>query len=346
MRIRRLLAASLLATAPVTGHSQVVPPAAPSVARDSVPAINRNELFTAIGVLAADSMEGRRAGTPGGARARAYLIRELTRIGVQPLVAGFTYKFSAPSQFPEDAPVPYGNGSGGVVRRKGPVVHRWIDGTDVLGIVRGTERQGRIIVVSAHYDHLGMARGEIWNGADDNASGSAGILAIAEWVVRHPPKNSIIFAWFDGEEEGLLGSEAFVARPPVPLDSIVADVNLDMVSRNTRGELFAVGAYRWPVMAPFIDSVAALHLVNIRQGHDGRPDEEDYTFRSDMGPFHKNHIPFVHFGVEEHADYHMPTDRVERILPEFYYGAVVTAADFIRRIDASLDIVEAARRHR
>ena len=94
MRIRRLLAASLLATAPVRGQSQVVPPPAPSVARDSIPAINRNELFAAIGVLAADSMEGRRAGTPGGARARAYLIRELTRIGVQPLVAGFTYKFS------------------------------------------------------------------------------------------------------------------------------------------------------------------------------------------------------------------------------------------------------------
>ena len=216
----------------------------------------------------------------------------------------------------------------------------------MLGIVRGTERQGRIIVVSAHYDHLGMARGQIWNGADDNASGSAGILAIAEWAVAHPPRNSIIFAWFDGEEEGLLGSEAFVARPPVPLDSIVADVNLDMISRNVRGELFAAGAYRWPVMGPFIDSVAALHLVNLRQGHDGRPDDEDYTLRSDMGPFHTHHIPFVHFGVEEHDDYHRPTDRVERIQPEFYYGAVVTAADFIRRLDASLDIVEAARRHR
>ncbi|HEY2849789.1 MAG TPA: M28 family peptidase, partial [Gemmatimonadaceae bacterium] len=180
----RLAAAALAATFVAIRPATAQAPAA----HDSLAAINKAHLFATIAVLAADSMEGRKVGTPGGDRARAFLLKELTRIGVQPLVPGYTTQFTGRSYFNETSPVPYGEG-----RAKMPghqVANYHIEGTNVLGVVRGTERPSRYIVVSAHYDHLGSARGRIWNGADDNASGSAGILAIAEWLVTHPPKNS------------------------------------------------------------------------------------------------------------------------------------------------------------
>lgn len=218
-------------------------------------------------------------------------------------------------------------------------------GTNILGVVRGTEHPSRFIVVSAHYDHLGAVRDQVWNGADDNASGSAGILAMAEWVATHPPKNSIIYAWFDGEEEGMLGSKAFVNSPPVPIDSIIADVNLDMVSRSNQGELYAMGAKPWPVMQGLVDSVAALGLVTVRQGHD-EPGNGDLVHRSDAGPFSDKRIPVMQFGVEEHVDYHTPRDRVEGVQSEFYFTSIVTATEFVRRLDASLDLIADVRRRK
>jgi hypothetical protein len=309
----------------------------------AVPALDSVRLIADISALAADSMEGRRAGTPGGARARAFLLREFAGIGLEPAVKGFRVEFSAriPTGAPQPVTPPPRNAS---QRPPMPVPFPMVFGVNLLGVVRGTVHPNRYIVVSAHYDHVGIVRDEIYHGADDNASGSAAILAIAEWAIAHPPRNSLLFAWFDAEESGLLGSAAFVGHSPVPLDSIAADVNLDMVSRSVKGELFAAGARRWPVMQPLIDSLSAVSLVTLRQGHDGGADQDDWTHRSDMGPFHDRGIPFMSFDVEEHIDYHRPSDVVEHIQPEFYYRSVRTIAEFVRRLDASLDAVAQVRR--
>ncbi len=317
----------------------VAPQAAPAATGDSiVPAISKEALLRSFVVLAADSMEGRRVGTPGSARARAFIIGELTRAGVQPLVPAFNYPFSARSQFSAHAPVPYGDGM--PVERSRIAVDQkpWIDGVNILGIVRGTQRPGRYIFVSAHYDHLGVAGGQIYNGADDNASGSAGILAIAEWVARNPQKNSIVFAWFDAEEEGLLGSTAFVGKLPMKRDSIIADVNLDMVSRNALGEIYLAGAHHWPILQPLVNALDSLGLATIRQGHDS-PGPDDWTKRTDSGAFDHASIPYIHFGVEEHPDYHRPGDKVFHVQPDFYYYNVRLAAQMVRLIDASADSI-------
>ncbi|MFI5310744.1 MAG: M28 family peptidase [Gemmatimonadales bacterium] len=320
------------------GSSQVVSGA------DSLPVIDQGHLFGAISALAADSMEGRKAGTPGGARARAFLLRRFAAIGLEPAVKGYAVEFTAALPVRSQrivAPVP---GATGQRAPTAPAGERYVFGVNLIGLVRGSVHPERYVVVSAHYDHVGIIRGETYNGADDNASGSAAIFAIAEWAIAHPPQNSLLFVWFDAEEEGLFGSKAFVAHPPVPLASIAADVNLDMVSRNVRGELFAAGTRRWPVMKPLVDSLAMIAPVTLLEGHDGAPDQDDWTFRSDMGPFHQRGIPFVSFDVEEHADYHQPTDVVQRINPQFYYRAVRTVAEFVRMLDASLDPVAQVRR--
>jgi hypothetical protein len=322
--------------------------------RDSLPAIDEAHLFRTIAALAADSMEGRRAGTPGGARARAFLLREIGAIGLQPAARSFEAPFSARSHARPAPPLDRPGFPTTMPGRSAPrggdprpaALPPLVEGVNLLGVVRGTVHPDRYIVVSAHYDHLGIREGRIYHGADDNASGSAAILAIAEWAVAHPPQNSILFAWFDAEESGLLGSEAFVEHPAVPLDRIAADVNLDMVSRDAKGELTAGGARHWPVLQPLVDSLAAVSLVVLRQGHDGGPGDDDLTRRSDMGPFHDRGIPFLFFFGEEHDDYHQPTDIVEHLQPAFYYRSVRTIAEFVRRLDVSLDAVAQVRKGR
>jgi Peptidase family M28 len=336
--VRGLLVALVLASATLRAQA---------LARlDSATAIDEIRLYKNLAILSADSMEGRMAGSSGGAKARAFLIREFARIGLEPLVKGYAISFSATSRIPdglEEVAAAYRLGA--TPRTKSIPHYPHVFGENLVGVVRGTLHPDRYIVVSAHYDHLGMRNGEIYHGADDNASGSAGILAIAEWTAAHPPLNSVIFVWFDGEEEGLLGSEYFVARPPVPLDKIMANVNLDMISRGMHGDLYIAGARRYPVMQPFIDTVTSLGLVNVRQGHEGAKGDTlaDFTDRSDQGPFNKKKIPFVLFFSDEHADYHRPTDEAIRINPRFFIGSTQSASVLLRILDGSLDAVAAVR---
>jgi Zn-dependent M28 family amino/carboxypeptidase len=295
-------------------------PLSPASVCGQTPALDSALLMADISALAADSMEGRRVGTPGGARARAYLLRALTRIGLMPVADSLSAPFRA------------GTPSGAL-----------INGVNLVGMVRGSRRADRYVVVSAHYDHLGMRGKEIFHGADDNASGVAGVLALARWFAKHPPGNSLLFVLFDGEESGDVGSRAFVDNPPVPLERIVANVNLDMVSRNARGELYAAGASLYPVFKPLLDSTAAASRVKVLLGHDTGHGESNWIHQSDQGSFADKHIPFVYFGVEDHADYHRSTDTVERIQPGFFFQSVQTVADFVSRLDRNLDRVVAVR---
>jgi Zn-dependent M28 family amino/carboxypeptidase len=293
--------------------------AQPADSIGQLPALDSARLMADISALAADSMEGRRIGTSGGARARAFLLRAFDRIGLAPARNGFSSPFTAKARAAD------------------------LNGVNLIGMIRGTKHADRYVVLSAHYDHLGVRNGVIYNGADDNASGTAAVLAMAQWFKAHPPENSIIFALFDAEEAGLLGAKAFLDAPPVPIARIVANVNLDMVSRNVKGELYASGATPYPAMKPLLDSVAAIAPVKLLLGHDTGIGENNWIQQSDQGPFDTKKIPFVYFGVEDHPDYHKPGDKVEHIEPGFYYRCVQTIAEFVRRLDRGLDAVAVTR---
>lgn len=311
-RRRALLAALALVAACGT-------PGPKASAEPREPRLDVERALADLAYLASDSLEGRRTGTQGNALARAHLVEAFAEAGLVPLGAdGFTTSF----------PLPEGG-----------------TGANVIGLRRGRASPERYIVVTAHYDHLGVRGGEIYNGADDNASGTAGILALARYFRDHPPENSIIFAALDAEEGGLRGAKAFVADPPVPLDRIVANVNLDMVSRNERDELYVAGTYHYPFLAPFVTRVANSAPVELRAGHD-RPDlppGQDWTQASDHGAFHAVGIPFLYFGVEDHEDYHRPTDTFENIDPDFYGRALETILDAVLLLDRELDAIVEAR---
>ena len=291
-------------------------------AADNTPAsIGPDALMRHVSVLAHDSMQGRLAGTPENAEARAYVAAQFLAAGLRPVETGFEH----PTTVARDT----------IIRRA----------TNVVGLVRGRVNPDRYIVVTAHFDHVGVRNGEIYNGADDNASGTGALIEMARWFAANPPANSMLFVGLDFEEGGLIGARGFVAEPPVPLQSIALNVNMDMVGRNAKNEIYAAGTSHYPFLKPYLDSVATRAPITLRLGHDDPkgPPAEDWTSQSDHAAFHRAGIPFIYFGVEDHPDYHKPTDDVERLMPAFYAGAVTTILDALRTFDANLDRIAAAR---
>jgi Zn-dependent M28 family amino/carboxypeptidase len=262
-------------------------------------------------ILSSREMEGRGVGRQGGRDARAYIQRELAAAGVRPFGSDWFQEFRAD-----------------------------IGAANVVGRVPGTTDPGRYIVVTAHYDHLGARDGVIYYGADDNASGSAALLELARIVAAAPLRHSVIFAALDAEEGGMIGASAFVANPPVPLDSIVLNINMDMVSRNVDREIYVAGSYHFPVLADHLRATAARSQLKVLLGHDQPiPTRgDDWTDQSDHFAFFNKGIPFAYFGVEDHPDYHSPTDTFENTDPGFFVAAVATVLDFLREMDEAPQI--------
>jgi Zn-dependent M28 family amino/carboxypeptidase len=269
----------------------------------AAPPIDVEALMATVRTLASPEFEGRRAGTPGGDKARQWVAQRFKAIGLEPLESG----------------------------------------TNVVGLCKGQGRANETLVVSAHFDHLGVRNGQTYFGADDNASGVAVLLAIAEHCKRTPFTHDTIFAAFDAEEQGLQGAKAFVAKPPVPKDRLALNINLDMVARGDRGELYAAGTYHWPTTKPALDAVAKRAPIKLLFGHDRPSDgKDDWTKQSDHGVFHAAGIPFVYFGVEDHPDYHKPTDTPDKINPTFFRQSAETILDAVIALDRGLPAIAGA----
>jgi Zn-dependent M28 family amino/carboxypeptidase len=194
-------------------------------------------------------------------------------------------------------------------------------------------------VVTAHYDHLGVRGGQVFNGADDNASGVAALLAVAAQLSADRPNHSVLFAALDAEELGLRGARALLAKPPVPLEQMAMNVNLDMVARDAGNVLYASGTAHYPFLKPLLSDVARPPVV-LRFGHDvAGARGDDWTRDSDHFPFHEAGIPYVYFGVEDEAQHHKATDDADTVTPEFFVGAANTILAAIRKIDSNLDTI-------
>ena len=282
------------------------------------PVVQPEQLLEDVRILSADDMEGRRVDTPGSARARAYLIQRLEEIGLEP-ARGETYE------------QPF------VFTREGQA----FNGVNLLAKVEGTSRSRKTLVVMAHYDHVGVVEGEVFNGADDNASGVAALLAIAQAFVADPPRHDVVFALVDAEEGGMRGSRVLVSDPPMPLTDVALAVNLDMLSRSDRNELYVAGASHFPWLKPRLEALAANAPVSLKLGHDTHAwgEGQDWTMESDHGAFHEKGVPWVYFGVEDHRDYHSPTDDFATIRQDFFRRSAQTVLDAVRAFDADLDAI-------
>jgi hypothetical protein len=281
--------------------------------------VNASRLLSDLQALSSDQMQGRRTGTPGAAMARKLIVERFGAAKLEPVGASFEHPFSSGASRPR--------------------------GINIVGLVKGRATPERYLVVSAHYDHMGIREGRIFNGANDNASGAAALSVIAEYFVRHRPAVSILFVAFDAEEQGLAGSRAFVAAPPVPAVSILANVNLDMIGRDASETLWVTGVRRFPVFEPFVLHTAASAPIRVRMGHDGpsSTDGEDWTRDSDQFAFIEAGIPALYVGVEDYKFLHSPDDDFDSMMPKFYVAAVDAIVSLIEGIDAGAEAIARSR---
>ena len=210
------------------------------------------------------------------------------------------------------------------------------EGRNIIGFIPGTS-SSKIILLMAHYDHLGEKDNKIYNGADDNASGTATLLNLAAYFMENKPLHSILFAVTDAEELGLLGAKALLQDFPFPLKQINLVVNMDMISRSEENTLYAVGTTFYPQFKHYLEKAGKRSPVELVLGNDGGKGELDWTNASDHGPFHKKEIPFIYFGVADHADYHKPTDTFDNIQQTFYLQASELILNVLLEIDATIE---------
>ena len=303
---------------------------APAPARESAQHVDRAALMRDLAALADPALQGRRSGTPGNFQARAYIVRQFEAIGLEPAgTSGFLQPFTFTHRSRRSLVLP------------GPADETPVtNAANVLGRIRGSLTDAPWIVVTAHYDHLGVRQGRVHPGADDNASGVAVLLAAARHFAAHRPRHTLVFAALDAEEQGLRGAEALVESIPDIRERVALNINLDMVSRSDRNEIYAAGTYHYPWTRPVLEDIRARSRVRILFGHDRPKDEsnglDDWTTQSDHGAFHAGGVPFVYFGVEDHPDYHKPTDTIDRIDPQFFGDAADMIVEAIRTFDRRL----------
>jgi Zn-dependent M28 family amino/carboxypeptidase len=278
--------------------------------------LDRTQLLGDLKTLSSDDMQGRRVDTPGSEKARGYIESRFRASGILPFGESYLFPFTFRS----------GRGTGAMDRH----------GVNVVGRIVGSRDADRYIVVSAHYDHLGVQNGRVFPGADDNASGTAALFAIAEYFNAHRPAHSLIFAAFDAEETGLQGSREFVTHPPVSAASIGLDINADMIARDDT--LYVVGTFLQPFLKPSVERIIAKATAKTMIGHDNPAlkNVEDWTKDSDHYSFIQAKIPALYFGVEDFAQHHKATDDYETIDPVFYTHAVETLIQAVQEFDSNL----------
>jgi hypothetical protein len=270
--------------------------------------ITKPELKNYIDVLADDTFEGREAGSRGGRAAANFILKEIERLGATPVGDNGTY-------FQSFQP----------------------NSRNILGLVEGSDPQlkEQVIVIGAHYDHVGYGTarnsygptGYIHNGADDNASGVASLLELLDAVKRlpTPPRRSILFACWDGEEGGLHGSRHWVAHPTLPLSRVVLNINTDMIGRLKNGQMEILGARTAPGLRRLVSEANGSGPTAILFDWKLKPD-------SDHWPFYERRIPYMMFHTGLHGEYHRPSDDAHLINHDGLIAITKLMFEFVMRM--------------
>jgi hypothetical protein len=268
--------------------------------------------------LADDALEGRLAGSPGEHCAGSFIARQFELLRLEPAGDDGTFFQALPLASSINPHAPSGTGR------------------NVAALLRGydPDRQSEVVVVGAHYDHLGRGpfgslepeSGEVHNGADDNASGVAALLEAADLLASGPrPARSILFLAFTGEEFGLLGSNHYVNHPTLPLERTVAMLNLDMVGRLRDGGLIVYGVDTAAEWKELVAAAAAHEGVSVAFNGSGYGP-------SDHTSFYAQDIPVLHFLTNVHSDYHKPSDDWSAIDTAGLYHVAAVVADIAGRV--------------
>ncbi|MFN4762717.1 M28 family metallopeptidase [Gillisia sp. Q332] len=268
--------------------------------------ITAQELSDHLYTFASDEFEGRETGEPGQKMAAEYLKTEYKKLNIPSPLGGDNYY----------QPVP-GSAFRGDVK----------DSENVLAFLEGSEKPEEILVISSHYDHVGIDdEGNIYNGADDDGSGTVAILEIAEAFMKAKtagfgPKRSILFLNVTGEEKGLVGSKWYTDNPTFPLAQTVANLNIDMIGRIGEGMessgdyVYLIGSDKLSTELHDLSEEVNSKYLNLKLDYtfNDENDPNRFYYRSDHYNFAKNNIPVIFYFNGVHADYHKMTDTPDKI---------------------------------
>jgi Zn-dependent M28 family amino/carboxypeptidase len=271
--------------------------------------ITANELKTHLYIVAADGMEGRETGSAGQKRAGTYLISQYVKNNISFPKGATSFYQAVPAAFlnaKRDQGLP--------------------DSENIWAFIEGSEKPNEILVISAHYDHVGVKNGDVYNGADDDGSGTVALLEISEAFQKakkdgHGPKRSILFLHVTGEEHGLLGSSYYSENPLFPMENTITDINIDMIGRrdvahaNTNNYVYVIGADRLSSDLDTITATANKKYVqmDLDYKYNDPADPNHFYERSDHYNFAKHGVPSVFLFNGVHADYHQKSDTPDKI---------------------------------
>ena len=274
-----------------------------------IKSITKESLKTNLYIVASDEMEGRDTGSKGQKKAGDYLISQYSK-------AGISFPAGA-SDFYQKVPAAFLN-----TKRN----ENLPDSENIWAFIKGSEKPEEVLVISAHYDHIGIKNGEIHYGADDDGSGTVAVLEIAKAfqkakVEGNGPKRSILFLHVTGEEHGLLGSKYYSENPLFPIANTITDVNIDMIGRrddlhkDSNNYIYLIGSDYLSSDLYKICEDANKNFINttIDYTFNDRNDPNRFYYRSDHYNFAKKGIPSVFLFNGVHADYHKPTDTPDKI---------------------------------
>ncbi len=268
--------------------------------------ITDSELKTHLYQFADDKMQGRMTGSDGQKMAAAYLKNFYISEGI-----------AAPkgTDYYQKIPAEYFNSKSGS-----------IDSENVVAFIKGSEKPEEVIVISAHYDHVGMKNGDIYNGADDDGSGTVSILEIAQafqMAVKkgQGPKRSILFLHVTGEEIGLYGSKYYTENPLFPLANTVCDLNIDMVGRidpdkgDNHNYIYLIGSDKLSQELHDVSELVNTTYTQLELDYKFNDDNDPnrFYYRSDHYNFAEKNIPIIFYFNGVHEDYHKPTDTPDKI---------------------------------
>lgn len=274
-----------------------------------VKAISEKDLKKMLYTVASDEMEGRETGSKGQKKAGLYMIEQYKKSGI-------SFPKGA-SDFYQPVPAAFMN-----ARRN----QNLPDSENIWAYIEGSEKPNEVLVISAHYDHVGIKDGEVYNGADDDGSGTVAVIEMAKAFAKakkqgHGPKRSILFLHVTGEEHGLHGSRYYSENPLFPIENTIADINIDMIGRrdvehsNTNNYVYVIGADR--LSSDLHNAVVAQNEKYIKMDLDFKfndpKDPNHFYERSDHYNFAKHGIPAVFFFNGVHEDYHGKGDEPQKI---------------------------------
>lgn len=272
--------------------------------------ITEKELKDQLYYYASDEMEGRATGSPGQKRAVNYLREQYKKMGIAGGGENGDYFQIVPGKA-------FGKPE--------------LSSENVLAFIEGTEFPDEILVISAHLDHVGMHDGKVFNGADDDGSGTIALLEIAEAFKQaandgYGPKRSILFLHVTGEEIGLKGSKYYADNPIYPMANTIADLNIDMIGRIDPAQkdnpdyVYLIGSDMLSQDLHDISEAANKKSVNMRldYSYNGKDDPNRFYYRSDHYNFAKNDVPVIFYFNGTHEDYHKATDTPDKIEYKLY----------------------------